>query len=190
MKLEVDCGLKNKRKKVTITYENLPTSIFLIDEEEINHLRTLEQTFLMDGPDSLKEFEKIYIANPKSLYVATSYFQALRAFEFLEEAQALFKKIKQKFPQEILTNCIDAHYALEDGKEDNFIKQFKDKEILKIAFPKRSLYHYKEALAFHSMWSLYWNKQQNKIQAEKHIKFIALIMNTWHTFFSSKQPVC
>jgi len=190
MSLEIDCGFKNKRKKVKITYEDLPSFLFSMDKDELLKLKSLEVNFLTEGPKSLKIFEKFYLDYPKSLYAAVIYFQALRTFEYFEEAKQLFNSIKKKFPNEIMTLCIDAHYALEEGNKEKFLKLFADKEILKIAFPKRSLYHYKEALCFHSMWAFYWKIEKNTEQMAKHQKFIALLLNTLKTFSSAGQNWC
>ncbi|MBI5346475.1 MAG: hypothetical protein HZB76_04975 [Chlamydiae bacterium] len=179
MNLEVDVTWNNKKNKskVVISYKNEPKSLFLLNDDDLLKLKNLENTFLMDGPNSLKEFEKIYLSNPKSLYAIASYYLALKAYEYEEEALEVFKIIKKKFSKEVLTKCITAHNLLENREENAFIAMFSNLEVLKAVFPKRKLFYFKEAFLFHSAWQKYFFLQRNAFQAQKHANFVNLILN-------------
>lgn len=184
MQLVVDTSWNNQKNKakVIITFENLPKSLFQIEKDDLVFLKTLEESFIFEGPNGLKKFEDICLKNPKSLYAKVAYFQAFRSFEFFEEALSLYQTIKEQFPNAILTKCIKGHYLVKDDKEEEFLKLFSNQEVLKAAFNKRKLFHYKEALFFHNAWLFYYGRNKNQIQAEKHAKFITLILHTLKTF--------
>jgi hypothetical protein len=183
MELSLDCTWNNKKKKakVVIVFEKKPESIFCLSDEIFLSLLNLEKKFLLDGPKTLEEFEKISKENPKSLYAKISFFNALRSFEFFEEALKLFEEIKKEFPKEVFTKSIEAHYFLENFQEEKFLKIL-PYEVLKAVFPKRSIFYYKEALSFHSAWFGYFSIKKNQIQAQKHANMSNVIINTLKSF--------
>lgn len=190
MSLGINFTWNNQNKvKVVTVFENLPKKLFLMNSDDLRRLQNLEISIPSRNPEILDKIKKIHEDNPKSLYSAITYFQALRSFQFFDEAKKLFEKIKKRFPQEVLTRCIEGHYLLEDNKNEKFLNLLSNQEVLKEAFPERKFYHFKEALCFHSGWLLYFNLTKNPLEAAKHEQIVILILNTLHSFARAFKPL-
>lgn len=183
MTLTIDCTWNDQKKKgkVVIAFDDLPESIFCLKDEDRAVLRVLERGGILQDDSVLEKFEKIYIANPKSIYAAFSYFQALKHFKLEEEAWEVFTEMKNNFPKEVFTFSIEAHYLAEKRNFECFANVLKA-EVLKGAFPKRKLFHYKEAMAFHSAWAFYFLVKEEQDKEEKHARFLALVFNTLQSY--------
>lgn len=179
MKLEIECSWEDEKKqaKVTIAFDNSPKSIFQMPGDKIDYVKYLEKNCLLEGPKILHELEQIAIYTPKSIYASFVYFQALRSFEFFEEASEFFVGMKEAFPDQLITKSIEAHYALEENDLKRFPSIFSNHEVLKPAFPNRKVFYFQEAILFHNAWALYYSFQKDVFQAQKHDNFIALIIN-------------
>lgn len=186
MNLQIACTWNNNKEKgnVFITFNKTPKAFFSADSKTVNRIKALEKSCLLDGPVGLKELEEIQKKNPNSLYAALIYFQALRSFEFFDEADDLFMEMKKKFPEEVIVKSLEGHYLLEEERLKEFFELFKGNEVLSPAFPNRSSFFYQEALLFHYVWDLYHTMQKDVFQAEKHKKMIDLLLNASEHFFS------
>ncbi len=184
MKLEIDCTWNEgiNKGKVVIVFDNRPKTIFQMDNEKIAHLKALEKDFLLKGPKILDEFLEVHKNNPKSLWAAVTYFHALRSYEYFDDAKETFKKIKKRYPNEVFTKIIQGYYLLENKDLKGFTDLFLNCEVLKGAFPQRKIFHFLEALYFHSVWRDYFSVCSNVYQAEKHFKFVAMISNFLASF--------
>lgn len=191
MKLEVDCSWKNGEKsaKVLVRFDNKPKSLFNLTDQEVERIRELEDTCLLDGPVGLNELENICIKNPKSLYACIAYFFALRSFEFFDEAQELFHRIQKDFPGKIMTKCLEGLYLIEEDKNKEFFSLFSGNEVIKGAFPKRLFFHYQEVLLFHFAWEVYHSCQKDVFQQEKHEKMSSMIKDIADKIVFGKKAV-
>ncbi|MCH9630456.1 MAG: hypothetical protein S4CHLAM37_04560 [Chlamydiia bacterium] len=183
MKLEVDCSWnegKNKAKQ-TICFNHTPEDLFRMPEEKIAEIQALSQNAPTDGPKALEAIHKLKKEFPKSLYAAIIYFQTLNFFEYTEEADALLKNLKKKYPNELLVKCSIANKLLKDNKIDEFFKFFSGLEVLIAAFPKRKEFFFEEALFFHDLWIHYYTRTGDEIQGEKHKKFNFMMLNTFQS---------
>ena len=179
MKLEVDCTWnqgKNKAKLI-IKYDFLPKKIFSMPEAEIIELQRLAQTAKLEGPNIFKKLKIFTEKYPKSLYANAILYQTLAFFEYEDEAILLFENIKKSFPKEVFTRCIEASYLLKNKKIEEFLKYFKNTEVLKGVFPRRNLFYFEEALFFHNLWIQYYSEIKDEIQMEKHKRFNLLMLN-------------
>lgn len=177
MKLEIDCSWEGGQKsaKVLVHFGNTPKSLFNLTDQQIDRIRDLEDTCLLDGPVGLKELETICKDNPKSLYAGMAYFFALKSFEFFDEAKELFNKLQKDFPDQIMTKCVKGLYLMEEDKDKEFYGLFSGNEVIKGAFPDRDFFHYKEVLLFHFAWEIYHSNQKDVFQQEKHEKMSFMI---------------
>jgi|GEM_PF-5276019 len=190
MNLEVECTWNNNKNKgkVNISYLALPENFFKLNEEELKKILELEKDFMLKGPPALKELEEMYKTHPDSQYVALAYYQGLRGFELLDEAEEAFNEIKSKFPDALITKCIEAHILLEEEDIEGFEKIFNGEQVLKAAYPDRERFHFKEALLFHSCWGIYFSHSGDITKMQKHEQFIGLILNTLKAFNNPVKP--
>lgn len=193
MNLQIDCtwNKNSESGKLLVTFDNTPSSFFSLDPKAIDRIKSLEKSCLLDGPVGLKELEEIQKDNPNSLYAFLICFQALRSFEFFDEAFDLFKKMHKKFPNEVIVKSLQGYYFLEDKNLKGFFELFKGSEVLIPAFPERKSFHYQEALLFHYVWDLYHTMQKDVFQAEKHKKMMDLLLNASEELFkhSNQAPI-
>ncbi len=184
MKLELDCTWDNKknRAKQRIQFDYLPKSIFGMPVDKITLIQKLAQRAHVEGPSILKDIEEISNQFPKSLYALLNYYKTLQFFEYLEEVDEVFIKMKKLFPEEIFTKCIASELLLNNKEYEKFPEIFNHIEVLKGAFPKRRDFFFEEALFFHNLWGRYLFETGNGFQAEKHKKLILLIVNTLQNY--------
>lgn len=180
MKLELECTWNNKKNKAKqrIHFDYLPKSIFGLPVEKILLTQKLVHDAKTSGPAVLKEIHDLVEEHPKSLYLSFNYFKTLQFFEYLDEADALFAKMKKLFPGEVFIKCIIGESLLINKDYENFSEVFNQIEVLKGAFLKRKDFYFEEALFFHHLWGRYFFETGNELQADKHKRLILLIMNT------------
>lgn len=168
---------KEKAKQV-ITFEHRPKTLFQMSDDKILELERLTRELHLEGPPALKKIKEIKKKHPTSLFAHVTYLQALEFFEYKDDAKKEFKKVKQLFPQEPFTFCYEGRYLLEKGDLVGFEKLFSGIEVLKGIFPKRRLFYFEEALAFHHLWAFFFQKIRKQDSFEKHKKVIIFILNT------------
>ncbi len=174
MRLSVDCTWNDKkeRAKVVITFQNAPKTLFHhMKVADIARLKFLQSNCLLEGPQVLQEFERYTEKYPKSIYALYAHYQCLRSFELFEDAHDLFLQMKEKFPDQVFTQCIEAHRSLEKKSFDDFFEC----EVLKGVFPRRKVFYYQEALLFHHVWRMYYQMKKKPSKSTSHDKFFALI---------------
>lgn len=180
MKLELECTWNNKKNKAKqrIHFDYQPKSIFGAPIEKVLLIQKLVNDARLGGPSVLKEIEALVEEFPKSLYLSYNNFKILQFFEYTDEANSLFSKMKKRFPGEVFIKCINAESLLINKEYEQFSELFNHIEVLKGAFPKRRDFYFEEALFFHHLWGRYFFERGDELQADKHKRLIQVIMNT------------
>lgn len=180
MQLEIDCSWNEKkcRAKQKIHFDYRPKTLFCLPQEKIELLQTLGQNAHLEGPRVLEELDALVKQYPKSLYAQLIYFQTLQFFEYQEEAHKLLSQMKNAFPGQVFVKCLLGEILFRSKREEEFPALFNHVEVLQGAFSRRRGFFFEEALFFHNLWGRYFFEKGDEIQAQKHTKFIFLIVNT------------
>ncbi|MEL7432108.1 MAG: hypothetical protein AAGI90_06260 [Chlamydiota bacterium] len=188
MTLQIDCSWNQGKNRgmLTISFDPAPKELFDLSEENMAALGEMVKSLPNEGPKGLEKLEAFQKQFPSSLYLGYCLHQAYTFFQQEKDLAKLRKKLERKFSATLLYQCILAEKDLADTS-DSPIEPFEGNEVLLAAFPGRTLFYYKEAIAFHEVWLKYLSMIENPIAIEKHKRFLFLIFNTHKSFLATGQ---
>lgn len=176
MQIEVECSWKNKthKAKQVICLDLRPKKIFAMPSEKVALLQKLRTEIDATTIGDITALKEQY---PKSIYASFVEINALDDLEANRRSDVCFQKLLKDHSNETLTRCLYAGRLLKNTEYEKFAAYFEDTEVLKGVFPERKLFYIEEVMTFHQLWHHYFDIMGHPTQAEKHQKFLQMILS-------------
>lgn len=89
-------------------------SLFAIPEDKIDQLQKQLLEIPQIGPPIIKELESLKKSYPKSVYIDFHLYRVMNSLNTAKKKTTYLKRLKKKFPNELVVKYIEAHNFLKD----------------------------------------------------------------------------